>query len=146
MPYSWIAAFKLPSAAKGFKSCEMTMERGCVHACHAGALVHGLEGWDFHEVVSQYRPLCCLQLRHESSAPPSCCLQFFLVILTTSRRWGPLTSRESTRRGTQHANMASSWWHQRAGIAHAGPALATVTAPAPPSLPSPTDSALEQTM
>jgi len=48
--YTLLPAFKLPSAAKGFKSCEMTMERGCVHACHAGALVHGLEGWDFHEV------------------------------------------------------------------------------------------------
>jgi hypothetical protein len=70
----------------------------------------------------------------------------FLGMLTTSRRWGPLTLRESTRRGTQHANTASSWWHQRAGIAHAGPALATVTAPAPPSLPSPTDSVLEQRM
>jgi len=26
------------------------MERGHVHACHAGALVHALEGWEFNEV------------------------------------------------------------------------------------------------
>jgi hypothetical protein len=62
-----IAAFKLPSAAKGFKSCEMTMERGCVHACHAGALVHGLEGWDFHEVISYCPRLCYLLLGYASA-------------------------------------------------------------------------------
>ena len=28
----------------------MTMDRRCVHACHAGALVHALEGWKHHEV------------------------------------------------------------------------------------------------
>jgi len=26
------------------------MPRGCVHACHAGALIHALEEWDHHEV------------------------------------------------------------------------------------------------
>ena len=26
------------------------MERGVVHACHAGGLVHQLEGWTHHEV------------------------------------------------------------------------------------------------
>jgi len=28
----------------------MTMPRGVVHACHAGALVHALERWMHHEV------------------------------------------------------------------------------------------------
>jgi hypothetical protein len=48
--YTDLPAFKLPKDAKDFRSCEMTMERGHVHACHAGALVHALEGWDHHEV------------------------------------------------------------------------------------------------
>ena len=48
--YTDLPAFAMPNDAKYFKSCEMTMERGCVHACHAGAVVHALEGWDFHEV------------------------------------------------------------------------------------------------
>lgn len=26
------------------------MERGVVHACHAGGVVHSLEGWTHHEV------------------------------------------------------------------------------------------------
>jgi len=29
---------------------QYTMERGVVHACHAGGVVHSLEGWDHHEV------------------------------------------------------------------------------------------------
>lgn len=29
---------------------QMTMPRGVVHACHAGGLVHALEGWNHHEV------------------------------------------------------------------------------------------------
>mmetsp|Transcript_28759 Transcript_28759/g.72893 ORF Transcript_28759/g.72893 Transcript_28759/m.72893 type:complete len:697 (-) Transcript_28759:4-2094(-) len=48
--YSNMPAFKLPAEAQGFKSCEMTMGRSEVHACHAGALVHALEGWEHHEV------------------------------------------------------------------------------------------------
>ena len=48
--YTELPAFAMPKDAKYFKSCEMTMERGAVHACHAGAVVHALEGWDFHEV------------------------------------------------------------------------------------------------
>lgn len=48
--YTDLPAFAMPEDAKYFKTCEMTMERGCVHACHAGAVVHALEGWDFHEV------------------------------------------------------------------------------------------------
>ncbi len=48
--YTDLPAFKLPTKAKDFKSCEMTMERGHVHACHAGALVHALEEWKHNEV------------------------------------------------------------------------------------------------
>ena len=48
--YTELPAFELPKDAKDFKTCEMTMQRGCVHACHAGAILHTLEGWDFHEV------------------------------------------------------------------------------------------------
>jgi len=48
--YTSLPAFTLPKAAQGFKSCEMTMGRRNVHACHAGALVHSLEGWKHHEV------------------------------------------------------------------------------------------------
>ncbi|RWV88788.1 hypothetical protein BHE74_00033912 [Ensete ventricosum] len=29
---------------------QYTMERGVVHACHAGGVVHYLEGWTHHEV------------------------------------------------------------------------------------------------
>ncbi|XRB02937.1 very-long-chain aldehyde decarbonylase [Pycnococcus provasolii] len=35
---------------RGLRACEMTMERGVVHACHAGAIVHTLQGWTHHEV------------------------------------------------------------------------------------------------
>ena len=48
--YTDLPAFALPKEAKDFRSCEMTMERGHVHACHAGALVHALEGWEYNEV------------------------------------------------------------------------------------------------
>ncbi|EKX35243.1 hypothetical protein GUITHDRAFT_158756 [Guillardia theta CCMP2712] len=48
--YTSLPAFTLPDSATGFRSCEMTMERRNVHACHAGALVHLLEGWTHHEV------------------------------------------------------------------------------------------------
>jgi NAD(P)-dependent dehydrogenase (short-subunit alcohol dehydrogenase family) len=48
--YTDLPAFALPGDTRHFKTCEMTMERGCVHACHAGAIVHALEAWDFHEV------------------------------------------------------------------------------------------------
>lgn len=33
-----------------FFSSQYTMERGIVHACHAGGIVHCLEGWTHHEV------------------------------------------------------------------------------------------------
>lgn len=29
---------------------QYTLERGVVHACHAGGVVHFLEGWQHHEV------------------------------------------------------------------------------------------------
>lgn len=29
---------------------QYTMERGVVHACHAGGVVHALEGWEHNEV------------------------------------------------------------------------------------------------
>jgi len=48
--YTKLPAFTLPENAAGFKSCEMTMQRRDVHACHAGALVHALEKWTHHEV------------------------------------------------------------------------------------------------
>ncbi|KAH7444183.1 hypothetical protein KP509_02G068700 [Ceratopteris richardii] len=35
---------------QGVNSCEHTMPRYVVHACHAGGLIHALEGWQHHEV------------------------------------------------------------------------------------------------
>lgn len=35
---------------QGVNTCEHTMPRYVVHACHAGGLVHALEGWQHHEV------------------------------------------------------------------------------------------------
>ncbi|EEF34165.1 sterol desaturase, putative [Ricinus communis] len=32
------------------QNCKYTMDRGVVHACHAGGVVHLLEGWSHHEV------------------------------------------------------------------------------------------------
>ncbi|KAH7331871.1 hypothetical protein KP509_20G054600 [Ceratopteris richardii] len=34
----------------GLNSCEHNLPRYVVHACHAGGLVHALEGWQHHEV------------------------------------------------------------------------------------------------
>lgn len=48
--YGDLAALKLPEDVQGLGSCEYTMERGVVHACHAGGVVHVLEGWTHHEV------------------------------------------------------------------------------------------------
>ncbi|GAB4838179.1 Very-long-chain aldehyde decarbonylase cer3, variant 3 [Ancistrocladus abbreviatus] len=48
--YGDLAAMKLPDDVQGLGSCEYTMDRGVVHACHAGGLVHTLEGWTHHEV------------------------------------------------------------------------------------------------
>ncbi|KAH6818553.1 Fatty acid hydroxylase superfamily [Perilla frutescens var. frutescens] len=48
--YGDLAAMRLPQDVQGVGSCEYTMERGVVHACHAGGVVHSLEGWSHHEV------------------------------------------------------------------------------------------------
>ncbi|KAI3763250.1 hypothetical protein L1987_53704 [Smallanthus sonchifolius] len=48
--YSKLAAMKLPDDVEGLGVCEYTMERGVIHACHAGGIVHLLEGWTHHEV------------------------------------------------------------------------------------------------
>ncbi|KAG0623686.1 hypothetical protein M758_3G193600 [Ceratodon purpureus] len=51
--YGQLAGMFLPSQdVRGLRTCEFTMERGAVHACHAGGLVHALEGWRHHEVGS----------------------------------------------------------------------------------------------
>ncbi|KAE8056816.1 hypothetical protein FH972_013553 [Carpinus fangiana] len=48
--YGDLAAMRLPDDVQGLGCCEYTMERGVVHACHAGGVVHLLEGWSHHEV------------------------------------------------------------------------------------------------
>lgn len=48
--YGELAAMKLPQDAQGLGNCEYTMDRGVIHACHAGGVVHSLEGWTHHEV------------------------------------------------------------------------------------------------
>ncbi|BBM98496.1 aldehyde decarbonylase [Marchantia polymorpha subsp. ruderalis] len=48
--YGKLAAMRMPPHVKGLYSCEVTCERNVVHACHAGGLVHCLEGWAHHEV------------------------------------------------------------------------------------------------
>ncbi|CAL0304950.1 unnamed protein product [Lupinus luteus] len=48
--YGDLAAMRLPQDVEGLGCCEYTMERGVVHACHAGGVVHSLEGWTHHEV------------------------------------------------------------------------------------------------
>ncbi|KAG0470754.1 hypothetical protein HPP92_017454 [Vanilla planifolia] len=48
--YGNLAAMRLPQDVEGLCSCEYTLDRGVVHACHAGGVVHCLEGWTHHEV------------------------------------------------------------------------------------------------
>ncbi|XP_076884855.1 very-long-chain aldehyde decarbonylase CER3-like [Bidens hawaiensis] len=48
--YGELAAMKLPDDVEELGCCEYTMDRGIVHACHAGGVVHSLEGWTHHEV------------------------------------------------------------------------------------------------
>ncbi|GMH13790.1 hypothetical protein Nepgr_015631 [Nepenthes gracilis] len=48
--YGDLAAMRLPEDVQGLGACEYTMDRGVVHACHAGGVVHTLEGWTHHEV------------------------------------------------------------------------------------------------
>ncbi|KAL7139772.1 hypothetical protein ABFS83_09G075000 [Erythranthe nasuta] len=66
--YGKLAAMKLPDDVEGLGSCEYTMERGVVHACHAGGVVHLLEGWKHNEVgaidVDQIDVVWKAALRH----------------------------------------------------------------------------------
>ncbi|KAI0511223.1 hypothetical protein KFK09_011848 [Dendrobium nobile] len=48
--YGKLAAMRLPLDVQGLGMCEYTLDRGVVHACHAGGVVHCLEGWTHHEV------------------------------------------------------------------------------------------------
>ena len=48
--YGALPGMQLPDAVQGVHSTMMDMERRCVYACYAGAIVHALEGWDHHEV------------------------------------------------------------------------------------------------
>ncbi|CAM0951451.1 unnamed protein product [Alopecurus aequalis] len=48
--YGKLAAMRLPKDARGLGTCEFSLERGVVHACHAGGVVHFLEGYTHHEV------------------------------------------------------------------------------------------------
>ncbi|KAL5205901.1 hypothetical protein ABZP36_034110 [Zizania latifolia] len=48
--YGKLAAMRLPKDVQGLNACEYSLERGVVHACHAGGVVHFLEGYEHHEV------------------------------------------------------------------------------------------------
>ncbi|KAJ7533238.1 hypothetical protein O6H91_13G039100 [Diphasiastrum complanatum] len=48
--YEKLPAMQVPKDMKGLRSCEMTMPRGVLHACHVGGIVHTLERWEHHEV------------------------------------------------------------------------------------------------
>ncbi|CAO2172970.1 unnamed protein product [Urochloa humidicola] len=48
--YGALAAMRLPGDVQGLGVCEYTLGRGVVHACHAGGVVHFLEGYEGHEV------------------------------------------------------------------------------------------------
>ncbi|KAL6656046.1 hypothetical protein ACP70R_006872 [Stipagrostis hirtigluma subsp. patula] len=48
--YGKLAAMRLPKDVRGLATCEYSLDRGVVHACHAGGVVHFLEGYDHHEV------------------------------------------------------------------------------------------------
>ncbi|KAH9318625.1 hypothetical protein KI387_020394, partial [Taxus chinensis] len=43
-------ALLLPPSAKGVNGCEYTLRRRAVYACHAGGVVHALQGYPDHEV------------------------------------------------------------------------------------------------
>ncbi|KAM3338307.1 hypothetical protein P3S68_030393 [Capsicum galapagoense] len=47
--YGDLAAMRLPPHLSYFPIYCIPMERGVVHACHAGGVVHSLEGWTHHE-------------------------------------------------------------------------------------------------
>ncbi|KAK4493447.1 hypothetical protein RD792_006798 [Penstemon davidsonii] len=71
--YGKLAAMKLPDDVEGLGSCEYTMGRGVVHACHAGGVVHFLEGWKHHEVgainVDQIDVVWKAALKHGLNPP-----------------------------------------------------------------------------
>ena len=48
--YGDLPGMKLPDGVAGVHSAMMDMDRRCVYACYAGAIVHALEGWTHHEV------------------------------------------------------------------------------------------------
>ncbi|XP_078439971.1 very-long-chain aldehyde decarbonylase GL1-1-like [Wolffia australiana] len=48
--YGKLAAVRLPKDVQGLGMCEYKLDRGVIHACHAGGVVHFLEGWTHHEV------------------------------------------------------------------------------------------------
>ncbi|KAJ3677144.1 hypothetical protein LUZ60_002868 [Juncus effusus] len=48
--YGRLAAMRLPKDVQELGNCEYTLDRGVVHACHAGGVVHFLEGYTHHEV------------------------------------------------------------------------------------------------
>ncbi|MCO5551270.1 hypothetical protein L7F22_004769 [Adiantum nelumboides] len=49
--YGKLASIHLPiKDVKGLATCEHSLDRWVVHACHAGGIVHALEGWSNHEV------------------------------------------------------------------------------------------------
>lgn len=48
--YGALAGLLLPPDVKGMNTCEYTMPRRTIHACHAGGLIHCLEKWKEHEV------------------------------------------------------------------------------------------------
>jgi hypothetical protein len=48
--YPKLPGMRLPDAVQGVHTAMMDMERRCVYACYAGAIVHAMEGWDHHEV------------------------------------------------------------------------------------------------
>ncbi|CAI6012951.1 unnamed protein product [Closterium sp. NIES-65] len=66
--YGKLAAMRLPDDVENLKFCELALPRGHIYACHAGGLVHLLEGWDYHEVgridVSRIDPTWDAAMRH----------------------------------------------------------------------------------
>eukprot|EP00249_Psilotum_nudum_P028849 c38812_g1_i1 orf=404-2272(+) len=48
--YGSVPALRLPNSIQNLHACEETMPRYVVHACHAAAVLHALEGWTHHEV------------------------------------------------------------------------------------------------
>lgn len=66
--YGSYPAMRVPSNIKGLRSCEVSLPRGMVHACHAAGLVHSLEKWQHHEVgpvnIERIDPVWDAALKH----------------------------------------------------------------------------------